>query len=247
MLNRRHLSSGSLDNNLHWLIRGFSALIVTLVVFMVFPKPLCAADDDQSQDIFIGEHDYILDKQDNFNCSMVKMSDDELSEVTAAGFSSFTLQDNVTKAYFNVDTATFTEINSMKMGYYNDGTTTAWDEDWTQVSLGSPTESLKCKGIYIEASFSSITSSTARTLNSIKVGTPAMTGPITATFNSFSGRVENGSGTPVVYGGITLDGHRITGLGTRTIYSNNSEFYMQLSSSGAQKGWWFFWKNATVS
>jgi hypothetical protein len=192
-------------------------------------------------------HDYILDRQQSFGCSMVQMNDDELSDVTAAGFSSFTLTDNVTKAYFNVEAQTFTEIQSLKMGYYNDGTTTGWDEDWTNVSLGSSTEPLTLKGLYIEANFSNITSSSARTLNSIKVGTPSMTGPITANFNSFSGRIEDGLGVPVIVGGQPIDGHRITTLGTKTVYSNNDEFYMQLSNSGQQKGWWFYWKNASVN
>jgi hypothetical protein len=225
--------------------RCYLTFVVAMVLFMMMSVPVNAAEN--MQDTEMTAHDYILDRQQSFNCSMVQMDDNQLSEVTGAGFSSFTLQDNVTKAYFNVEAATFTEINSLKMGYYNNGTTTGWDEDWTGVSLGSSTESLTCKGLYIEASFSNITSSTTRTLNSIKVGTPSMTGPITATFNSFSGRIEDGTGVPVIVGGQSIDGHRITTMGTKTVYSNNDEFYMQLSSSGPKAGWWFFWKNATVN
>jgi hypothetical protein len=216
-----------------------------MVVFIMAAVPIYAAEKIEDTDM--AAHDYILDREQSLNCSMVQMNDEELSDVTAAGFSSFTLTDNVTRAYFNVEAQTFTEIQSLKMGYYNDGTTTGWDEDWTNVSLGSSTESLTLKGLYIEASFSNITDSKARTLNSLKVGTPSMTGPITATFNSFSGRIEDGTGVPVIVGGQSIDGHRIITMGTKTVYSNNDEFYMQLSNSGAQKGWWFFWKNATVN
>ena len=225
--------------------RGRLTFVVSMVVFIMMSVPIHAAENNQ--DTEMAAHDYILDRQQSFDCSMVQMNDDELSSVTAAGFSSFTLQDGITRAYFNIEASTFTEIQSLKMGYYNDGITTGWDEDWTNVSLGSSIEDLMCKGLYIEASFTNITDSATRTLNSIKVGTPSMTGPITATFNSFSGRIEDGTGVPFMLDGLPIDGHRITTLGTRTIYSNNDEFSMQLSNSGPQKGWWFFWKNATVN
>ena len=225
--------------------RGRLTFVVAMVVFIMMSVPIHAVEN--MQDSEMAAHDYILDRQQSSNCSLVRMNDDELSEVTAAGFSSFTLTDQVTKAYFDIEAQTFTEIQSLKMGYYDNGTTLGWDEDWTNVSLGSSTESLVCKGLYIEAGFSNISNSAIRTLNSIKVGTPSMTGPISATFNSFSGRIEDGTGVPVVFGGTTLDGHRITTLGTRTIYSNNDEFSMQLTATGAKAGWWFFWKNATVN
>jgi hypothetical protein len=228
------------------LSRGCLTLIITMVVFIMMSMPIYAAEN--KQDTEMTAHDYILDRQQSFNCSMVQMNDDELSAVTAAGFSSFTLTDNVTRAYLNIEAQTFTEIQSLKMGNYDGG----WDEDWTGVSLGSSTESLICKGLYIEAGFSSITDPSARTLNSIKVGTPSMTGPITANFNSFSGRIETGGtpgtadthGTP---GTLAFEGHRDTTLGTKKITSTNSEFYIQLSVSGPQKGWWFYWNNATIS
>lgn len=232
--------------------RGCMALVAVVAMLMVLSSPAYASEDTEDIQVMDPisvntDHDYIMDKQQDHNCSMVQMNDDELSEVTAAGFSSFTLQDGVTKAYFNIEAKTFTEIQSLKMGYYHNGASLGWDEDWTNVSLGSATEDLYCKGIFIEAKFSNIANAATRTLDSIKIGTPAMTGPITATFNSFSGRIEDGTGVPVIVGGIPIDGKRITTLGTRTVYSNNDEFYMQLSATGAQSGWWFFWKNATVN
>jgi hypothetical protein len=227
--------------------RGCSTLVIVTVAFMVLAVPLYALDAVHNMDK--EGHDYIMDKQQSSNCSMVQMDDNELSEVTAAGFSSFTLQDNVTKAYFNVETSTFTEIASLKMGYYTDPVTnkTGWDEDWTNVSMGTASEDLVCKGIYLEAKFSNIANATTRTLDSFTIGTPSLTGPIKATFNSFSGRIEDGTGAPVVVGGQTIDGRRITTLGTKTIYSNSDEFYIQLSRTGDKAGWWFYWKNATVN
>lgn len=172
--------------------------------------------------------------------AFTEMSDSELSEVTGAGFSSFSLENDIVKAYFNIEARTFTEISSVKMGYYDNGSGFGWDQDWTNVSLGSSTEDLVCKGIYIEAKFTNLTDPNTRSLDYIRIGTPSMTGPITADFNSFSGHIENPTD------GVLVDGQRLN-LGRNTIYSSNSEFYLQLSKSGAQAGWWAYWNNATIT
>jgi hypothetical protein len=174
------------------------------------------------------------------HAAMNELNDETLSGITGEGFSSFTLVNGITKAYFNITASTFTEIDSFKMGYYNDGTTLGWDENWEGVSLGSPTEDLVCNGLYIEAGFSNISTPATRTLDYIRAGTPSMTGPISADFISFSGRIEDGTGVALI------DGHRLN-LGQKTIYSNNDEFYLQLSRTGAVAGWWAFWKNALVT
>jgi len=167
---------------------------------------------------------------------MWEMEDEELSEVTGEGFSSFTLENDVARAYFNISATTFTEIDSLKMGYYDDGTSYGWDQDWVGVSLGSASEGLVCRGLYIEAGFSNIADPASRTLNYLKVGTPDMTGPISANFISFSGHIENS-------GVVLVDGRRLN-LGQRTIYSTNSEFNVTLDSN---TGWWFHWDNATIT
>ncbi len=222
--------------------KGFITLVLATAVFLMMSTILHASIDAQDTDM--ASHDYILDRQQSTSCSMVEMSDDDLSSVTAAGFSSFTIAGDVVKAYFNIEARTFTEIDSLKMGYYQLGNQMGWDENWTNVSFGSSTEDLVCNGLYIEARYTNITSPTARTLENIKIGTPFMTGPISATFNSFSGRIEDGAGVPVIVDGVSIDGRRITTMGTRTVYSNTDEFYIQLN---ANTGWQFFWKNATVN
>jgi len=231
--------------NLNCLLRGLFSLVGILVVLMMMNVPVHAATNDAGfHDAEMAAHDYIMDKQAAYGCSMVQMSDEELSEVTAAGFSSFTLTGGVARAFFNIEARTFAEIDSLKMGYYQtdplNPATLGWDQDWTGVSLGSATEDLILRGVYIEASFSSIDDDAARQLESLRVGTPSMTGPIRATFNSFSGHIENPTD------GVLVDGRRLN-LGTRTIYSTDSEFYMQLSRAGGQAGWWFYWDNATIT
>jgi hypothetical protein len=234
--------------------RGIMTLVLCTVVMIVLCTPLYAGMNLQNEDLDMGTHDYIMDKQQSLNCSMVQMNDSELSDVTAAGFSSFEWEDSVAKAYFNIQTSTFTEIQSLKMGFYNSG----WDEDWTNVSLGSASEDLLIKGVFIEASFSNLTDPENRSLDSLRIGTPSLTGPITANFNSFSGCIQT-AGTTIVN---QSRGPLNSGLLT-TIYSNpnhndndNNQFFMQLSKSGtaatpgvpaAPAGWWFYWGNATIT
>lgn len=171
------------------------------------------------------------------HAQMRQMSDNELSSVYATGFSSFTLTDGLARAYFNINTSIYADIDSLKMGYYDNGNGKGWDEDWTNVSLGSSSQDLVCKGIYIEAKFTNITDPATRTLDYIKVGTPDMTGPITADFNSFSGHIENPTD------GVLVDGHRLN-LGTKTITSTDSEFYVELNRT---TGYWVYFNNATIS
>jgi hypothetical protein len=169
---------------------------------------------------------------------MWEVGDEALAEITGEGYSSFTLENNVARAYFNITAATYTEIDSLKMGYYNNGVTgLGWDENWEGVSLGSPTESLVCKGLYIEAGFSNMADPATRQLDFVRVGTPSMTGPISANFISFSGHIEN----PI--DGVLVDGRRLN-LGMRTIYSTDSEFSVTLDRNS---GWWFHWGNATIT
>jgi len=168
---------------------------------------------------------------------MWEVGDEELAKVTGEGFSSFTLENEVARAYFNINTSTYTEIDSLKMGYCEYGSGLGWDQNWEGATLGSPTESLVCKGVYIEAGFSNITDPANRQLNFIRVGTPSMTGPISANFQSFSGHIENPTD------GVLVDGRRVN-LGLRTIYSSNSEFSVTLNRD---TGWWFHWDNATIT
>lgn len=222
MGNRDGYVSGVSEMRLNRVTRGWITLILATAILILMASPV---------------HAFSV------------LSDQDLSEVYAEGYSSFTLETDVldptkttARALLNIETRTFTEIDSLKMGYYEKvpGSGFGWDEDWTNVSLGSATEDLVCKGLFIEAKFSNLSDPATRTLEYIKVGTPHMTGPITAEFNSFSGRIENGTGG-LVYEGVRQN------LGKNTIYSNNDEFYLELTATGSQAGWHVFWKNATIT
>jgi len=165
-----------------------------------------------------------------------EMGDEELQQVTGAGFSNFTLTDGVARASFNIVARTYTELDSLKMGYYDGG----WDQDWTNVSFGTQETDLVIRGFYIEASFSNIADPANRVLNSIKLGTPSMTGTISADFTSFSGQIKDPGGIDLV------NGHRVP-LGPATITCTNSAFQASLNTSGPEKGWWMSWTNAGIT
>lgn len=178
--------------------------------------------------------------------AMNEMCDEELNQVTGSGFSSFTLtpgpgpSESVARAYFQIVTRTYTEIESLKMGYYNDGSPLAWDQDWTNVSFGTPETDLIVNGVYIEASFTNISDPANRTLNYIRVGTPSMTGTISAEFNSFSGQIKDTGGSDLV------NKHRVS-LGSATITCTDSAFSASLNTGGPEKGWWMYFDNASIT
>lgn len=163
------------------------------------------------------------------------LSDSELASIYAYGFSTFTFDGGLATINFNnLTIRTFTEIESMKTGYYNNGTTTGWDNDWTNVSLGSSSSDLTAKGIYIQAKFSNATDGTTRQLDYFRIGTTSLTGTITADFNSFSGTI----------GGAGISSSR-TALGTATMTSNGAGFYLEVNRTGSSMGYTFQWVNAT--
>jgi hypothetical protein len=155
---------------------------------------------------------------------MWEVGDEELSQVTGEGFSSFTLQDGVARATFNIAVSTYTQIDSLKMGYYNGG----WDEDWTNVSIGSALEDAKINGVYIEAKFTDIGNASSRSLDYITVGTHDLTGDISANFNSFSGTITRTDGS------FYQNNVYRQNLGTRTFTGSHSDFSITLNRTS---GW----------
>jgi hypothetical protein len=169
---------------------------------------------------------------------MNELSDGEMAAIYAKGFSSFTLDGNTVNINFTgVTLSTWTEIQSMKMGYYLKGGTTAWDNDWTNVSLGTSSTDLVAQGLYIKAGFSGdITNPATRQLEYVQIGTTSLTGPISANFNSFSGTLDNG-----------VTNFSRTNLGAATITSGGGGFNLTLSRNGVgnQMGYSFNWVGAT--
>jgi hypothetical protein len=168
---------------------------------------------------------------------MTVMTDAELSEVTGAGYSEFTLEDGVALARLDIRATTYTEIDSMKLAYYNNGTGLGWDENWTGVKLGSESADLDMRGLFIRCEFENVCDAATRQLKSVKIGFEDVTGTIGGVFNTFSGDLEI-SGTSTAY-------HR-SYLGNRTFQLTNSELSLSINVDGPNKGIWYTIDNAQI-
>jgi hypothetical protein len=181
------------------------------------------------------------------SAQMVLLNDEALSGFYATGFSNFSVTNGIAKAWFNVNASVYADIDSIKMGYHDEydykdpNPGFGWDEDWTGVTLGDSGTDLLMEGLYIEAKFINIDDPATRRLEYVLIGVDNMNNDITADFNSFSGYIDDSNdGTPEIIG------HGLD-LGTRTITTTNSEFYLMLSADGANKGWRVYFNNASVS
>ena len=175
---------------------------------------------------------------------MQEMADAELSDVYAAGYTTFSWRtmggEDIARLDLDVEARMFANIGSLKMGNYGGG----WDQDWTGVQLGTAVSDLVAKGLFVEMGFdtATINSPSGRTLNYVKIGTPNMQGDISGTFNSFSGTITGA--------GITNVSRQ--NLGTTTITADGtaaSDFCMTLSRIAGtnQMGFSFQWGSATKS
>jgi hypothetical protein len=182
---------------------------------------------------------------------MHELSDPDMAAVYAQGFSTFSLNGDIVKLDFSgVTLSTWTEIGEMAMGYWNNGTSTAWDNDWKGVNLGSASldgsKDLKAVGLYIEAGFSgNMSDAKNRQLEYVRIGTTNLTGDISANFVSFSGTIDAG----IKVNGVAL-GSAFTGTRDTTTLTNPSTitaaadgFYLALDRTGSsnQMGFSFHW------
>lgn len=190
----------------------------------------------------------------NADAQMNEMNNTQLSDVYAEGFSSFTITSaggiDTTTALFNIITNSYIEIDSLKLGYHdqydykNPTPSFGWDEDWTNVQIGGnlndPTKDFHTEGAYFKADFTNINDPATRELKGITIGATSVTGDISATFNSFSGTIDDSNNNTPEYNGHGLN------LGTKTITATNSAFSLSLSIDGYDKGYWVTFTNATV-
>lgn len=206
------------------------------------------------------------------------LNDDELTEIYATGFSSFNITSDGTldtaRAWFNIQAFTYTEIDSLKLGYHSNydykdpnPTTSTWDEDWTNVQIGKiessaandnagffdPTEDFYANGFYFELDFENIDDPDNRELKSVRFGFDYIEGDIKANFNSFSGTINDEVGTPPEYNGHVLN----LGLVTITADPNNYGQSDPLNRTGGMeislnidtydKGYWVTFDSAVVT
>ena len=202
---------------------------------------------------------------------MNELSDGEMSQVYGTGFSSFTLDGTglATLALNGVSISTYTTIGQMAMGYYDNGLGLGWDQDWQDKvgagknSLGTSSNNLIFKGLYIKAQFTNYTDPATRQLEYIQIGTPDLTGDISGYFNSLSATfgsltgtnvyIDNGapvtySGVPVTYSRNMVSMSSGSSPSLTTITATNTSFYLSLDRTGTSNplGHSFHWGSATI-
>jgi hypothetical protein len=190
------------------------------------------------------------------------LDDNGLSNVYATGFADFQINDlgygNLTEtvALFNIQAYTFTEIDSLKLGYHdeydykNPTPTYGWDEDWENVQLGGsltdPSQDFFGEGFYFAATFENINNSATRELKSFRFGFEYVQGPISANFINFSGTIDDSNNNTPEYNGHILN------LGPVTITADpgntgNGGMEFSLNIDTYDKGYWVTFDNAVVT
>ena len=134
------------------------------------------------------------------SAKMIPLSNFELSEVTGTGIITFSLTGGIARTDIEIDTGMYADINSMKLGYYDDGVSSGWDQDWTNITIGSGSQELAVSGVYFQAVYTNINDPNTRGLSQIIIGTRNATGSIRGDFNNYSGRITDTGGAVIVNG-----------------------------------------------
>ena len=186
------------------------------------------------------------------------LDDDEMTEIYATGFAEFQINDltgttlSETVAKFNIRAYTFTEIDSLKLGYHNEykykdpNPLAGWDEDWENVQFGGalddPSQDFYAEGFYFSAVFDNIGNANTRELKSVKFGFDKVEGDIYANFINFSGTIDDSDNNTPEYNGHILN------LGPATIASDgNGGMEISLNIENYDKGYWVTFDSATVT
>jgi hypothetical protein len=194
-------------------------------------------------------------------CELEAMNDDEMLNIYATGFADFQINDltgtlSETVALFNIQAYTFTEIDSLKLGYHdeydykNPTPTYGWDEDWENVQIGGdlndPSQDFFGEGFYFAATFDNINTPATRELKSVRFGFNYVQGDISANFINYSGTIDDSNDNTPEYNG------HIMNLGPVTITadptnSGNGGMEISLNIENYDKGYWVTFDNAVVT
>ncbi len=169
------------------------------------------------------------------SADLVPLSDSQMAQISGTGFSQFTVDGNTVRADFNIQALTYTEIGSLKMGYWDDGGGTAWDQNWTGVQMGSASQDMTLSGFFIQATFDNLADTANRKLTSVFFGFNQVSGNLSANFQSLSKIGVNGE-----------PDDRRANLGVQTFSFNNSEFAFSLQLEGDYRGIWVRFGDGTT-
>jgi len=176
-----------------------------------------------------------------YSHALEAMTKKELKTTTGqAGVADFSVSENTIRTFVNTHIATWTEIDSVKLGYYDNGSgTPGWDQNWTNLSFGDSSNDFVIDGFIIKADFDNL-SSTNPNLKRLIIGTNRVNGTFTGTFNSFSGAYD-----PSLTADTSDDGNDKTiysrqNLGDKTFTFDssvsNKGFFLILSPNAAHSG-----------
>lgn len=161
------------------------------------------------------------------HADLKELSGEQMAAITGSGFSNFIVDGNRVRADFNIAAQTYTEIESFKLGYWDNGSGIGWDQDWTQVSMGTSEEDMSLNGFYIEATFENLADPTNRRLLSVFFGFNQASGDLTADFVSMN---------KIGVGGE--EDYQRLNLGLRTFRFNESEISLSFQLEGSHRGIW---------
>jgi hypothetical protein len=142
---------------------------------------------------------------------MSAMSDADLDQITGHGFSSFTLNHDdvldldIARMDLNLRARTFTEIDTLAMGHYDNGSSLGWDQNWNGTALGSAASDISLNGFFLEARFVDVNNAATRQLKSITVGYKDVSGRMTTVLNSFTGTIRGAAYQRQDLGQTTID------------------------------------------
>jgi hypothetical protein len=116
-----------------------------------------------------------------------ELSKDEMKTTTGQrALTDFSITENTTRMFINTHIETYTEIESMKLGYYERNSVSGWDQNWTNLKFGNETENLTMDGFILKADFNDLNSSNPE-LKRLIIGTNRLNGTISGNFESFTG------------------------------------------------------------
>lgn len=170
---------------------------------------------------------------------------DMKAAIGQAGFADFSITGDTARIFLDIHLETWTDISSVKAGYYEKNSMLGWDQDWTDVSIGSENESFEVDGLVLMADFSDGIGTSSQKLTRIIFGTNRAQGDITARINAYSGvyndALTGGTGTAVYLERTAITGTNADGSTTFRFDSNLSEttdmgLYFILSLEGEHPG-----------
>ncbi|BBO68032.1 hypothetical protein DSCA_19620 [Desulfosarcina alkanivorans] len=162
---------------------------------------------------------------------MTILGDRALSSITGHGFSAVSLSrengQDIARVALDIQSDTWTEIDSLKMGHWDNGLGPGWDQNWVGVSMGSASAELALADFVFQACFVNIGDDQARELKGITVGFERVNGTLSGVFPSIS-----------LVSGVDPVSPR-EDIGPATYVFDGDPFLLHINADGDTPGVWF--------